>query len=76
MVIYICEKCTKKFNKKSNYQEHLNKKRPCVLNSNNIPNIPIIANDLNINDKENNTCDYCGKNFSTTFKLNKQIKNS
>ena len=39
MVIYVCIKCCKKFNRKSNYQRHLNRKFPCQKwQSNNIKN--------------------------------------
>lgn len=30
MVLYTCEKCGKPFNRKSNYEQHLNKKNPCI----------------------------------------------
>ena len=30
MVIYVCIKCNKNFNRKSNYRRHLNRKNPCV----------------------------------------------
>ena len=29
MVNYVCKKCNKIFNRKSNYQRHLNRKFPC-----------------------------------------------
>ncbi len=95
MVIYTCEKCFKEFNKKSNYIEHQNKKKPCNEHSKifqNIPDIPANpANPANFenliypdniiipNEQKNNDCnfcEYCGKKFSTTFNLNKHVKNS
>ncbi len=57
MVIYICEKCNKKFNKKSNYITHTeNKKLPCRPNQDLIHNNPkliqtnpnLIQNKLNL----------------------------
>jgi len=33
MVLYTCEKCGKPFNRKSNYEQHLNKKNPCIYNN-------------------------------------------
>ena len=32
MVLYKCNKCSKSFNKKSNYIRHINRKNPCVNN--------------------------------------------
>ena len=29
MVIYHCENCNKEFNRKSNYERHINRKNPC-----------------------------------------------
>ena len=36
MVLYTCEKCNKEFNQKSNYLNHINRKKPCISNENNI----------------------------------------
>ena len=36
MVLYTCEKCNKEFNQKSNYLKHINRKKPCISNENNI----------------------------------------
>jgi hypothetical protein len=30
MINYVCEKCNKEFNKKSNYIKHINRKNPCI----------------------------------------------
>lgn len=44
MVNYICCKCTKCFNRKSNYKHHINRKTSCVDNDLlNIPNIAELA---------------------------------
>lgn len=47
MYKYTCENCGKKFNQKSNYTKHLNKKNPCVIESNNAasPKLLIIEED-------------------------------
>lgn len=42
MVLHVCEKCNKEFNKKSNYLTHVNKKKPC--NKNLPKNIEITSN--------------------------------
>lgn len=49
MVKYNCSKCNKEFNKKSNYENHINKKKPCVKFSNKNTN----DNEININDNDN-----------------------
>ena len=38
MVTYCCNKCNKVFNRKSNYDYHINKKKPCKNNEPNDPN--------------------------------------
>lgn len=32
MVLHICKKCNKEFNRKDNYNTHVNKKLPCIKN--------------------------------------------
>jgi len=49
MVKYNCSKCNKEFNKKSNYENHINKKKPCVKFFNKNTN----DNEININDNDN-----------------------
>ena len=53
MVKYFCPKCNKEFDKKSNYDTHMNKKKPC--------NPEFIDS--------NKTCVHCGKLFSRTTGL-------
>ena len=54
MVKYTCPKCNKEFDKKSNYDTHMNKKKPC--------NPEFI-------DNSNKTCIHCLKIFSRTTGL-------
>ena len=54
MVKYTCPKCNKIFDKKSNYDTHMNKKKPC--------NSEVI-------DNSNKTCIHCAKIFSRTTGL-------
>ena len=34
MVLYICNKCNKNFNRKQCYDIHINRKNPCILDEN------------------------------------------
>jgi hypothetical protein len=54
MVKYTCPKCDKIFDKKSNYDTHMNKKKPCKPD---------------FIDNTNKTCVHCAKIFSTTTGL-------
>jgi hypothetical protein len=70
MVLYICEKCNKEFNRKSNYLCHLNKKISCTNsaqithNSAEITHIPIKnISEIN-NSKPDLSCKYCLKLFT------------
>lgn len=84
MVIYECERCHKIFNKKSNYNAHMNRKNPCK-----IINIKVEVNEVNENKEENKNslylenivknrvqCQYCKKIYSSKYHLNRHIKNS
>jgi hypothetical protein len=80
MVLYICKKCNKEFNRKDNYNTHLNKKFPCIKNISkknndiklfhNIPNNSILFQ----NTEKNTQCKFCSKNYSTIYNLNKHFK--
>jgi hypothetical protein len=87
MVIYTCEKCFKEFNRKCNYLEHLNKKKPCEQNITNSQKFPDIQKNSEIflnlqknseifekNLNNNIFCNFCNKTFSTIFNLNKHYK--
>lgn len=45
MVVYICDKCDKEFNKKCDYDRHINRKNPCIKNGQKKDNRNII-NDI------------------------------
>jgi len=71
-----CPNCLKKFNRKSNYERHLNRKYPCkiVINStcsNSKDGIPIPKVEYIEN---NNICNFCNRIYSTNFNLNKHLK--
>jgi len=61
MVEYVCQRCNKKFNKRSNYNAHINRKVICldvnknnnIINSNNQDDI---INEKNIKNNENTFC--------------------
>lgn len=70
-----CKKCGKLFDRKFNYERHVENKRPCVIVP--IPTIiekpQIILNDPKKDDNINE-CEYCGRSYSTKFNLNKHTK--
>ena len=81
MVNHTCDKCKKEFNKKSTYLNHINKKFSCELIKKDSEIFPdILKNSENqekTNENEENInifCNFCNKNFSTVFNLNKHCK--
>lgn len=84
MVVYTCDVCNHDFNKKSNYNSHLARKRPCKpvikestpnhnLNnksSKNIPNIPLHSK----NGISKHICDYCNRSYKYNYNLNRHHK--
>lgn len=76
MVLHVCEKCDKEFDKKSNYLSHINRKTPCKkITLNYSKNTLKIQNDM-IDNKTKFECIYCLKIFSRQFNLDKHIKNN
>jgi hypothetical protein len=80
MVLYECSKCNKEFDRKSNYNNHLNKKKSCDSSDNNNINEmnENIINDISDvlshfttvkNNVSENTCIYCETIFSRTNNL-------
>ena len=88
MVIHICEKCGKNFNKKSTYNDHVNNKKiPCKPNNiiiiENPHNIPITPHNIPINPHEipNNLiakiskyiCNFCERPFTRSDHLKRHL---
>lgn len=60
---YQCSKCDKIFNKKSNYNQHINRKKPCISNNKTIIDTKLY-------------CPDCNKKFSRRDNLNTHKKNN
>ncbi len=74
MVNYTCPTCNKQFNRKSNYDYHIeNKKKPCRPKN---PIEPMLnPGEPDLNPKNNgHSCGYCGFEFSTNSHMNRHIK--
>lgn len=83
MVLYKCDKCGKLFNKKSNFESHKNRKKPCFNEPKNIvkncekivenceAKVRESANKLKNNWQscKSNICSYCGKEFRQHYNL-------
>lgn len=86
MPLYKCEKCDKEFNKKSNFNSHLNKKNPCFNNPNNeqilnnkvdVQNVKNTSNDLiidNLKKDDDIICTFCETKFTRMSSLQRHIK--
>jgi len=81
MVLHICKKCNKGFNKKSNYNAHINKKIPCtknvIVDDNNckiIQNHP--TSSQIIQNQDEYKCTLCSKSFLNSYNLKKHINNN
>jgi hypothetical protein len=60
MVNHICEICNKCFNRKSNYDYHVNnKKNPCKINTQIIQNNPLEIKIIQNTDIKNTICILC-----------------
>ena len=64
-MIYKCNKCDKEFKQKSNYYNHINRKKSC----NNNYNINITEHNIDNIDNDNNLCIYCKKIFYNKYSL-------
>ena len=74
MVNFKCLKCNKEFDKKFNYESHMNKKKSCAINIPNSEIFPAIIKNSKISENNNIFCNFCNKTFSTIFNLNKHCK--
>ena len=87
MTEYVCYKCKKNFgNKKDHLERHINKKKSCVENNDNIlqnppqilPVPPILCQEIILNDekpKENIfECEFCLKTFAKKFNVDRHLK--
>lgn len=76
MPIYACEKCKKKFKQKCHYDNHLNRKYPCVINDNSDNE----DNDISESNKKlkskdpGHKCNNCKKTFSQKSSLLRHIE--
>ncbi len=91
MVTYTCNKCLKNFNKKSHYLQHVEqKKKPCqIIEENRLKNeskkiqfeserIQFESEKIQFESaslKNENICEFCKKNFSTSSNLYRHINN-
>ena len=81
MVLYYCNKCYKSFDKKHNYLVHMNRKRSCVNNSNNIQDLNEEIEEVQDIDSENELndnkkkfqCNYCAKEFTRKDNLKRHL---
>lgn len=84
MVEYICEKCSKKFSKKYNYECHQKRQRPCTKieyynsdaapslhqkNKENLSEKEESSDDDNIENNNGKTCNHCHKEFTRNSSL-------
>jgi hypothetical protein len=71
MVHYKCTTCAKVFNHRGNYQQHLNRKKPCSIDvascsTENVISQPTkntCSNSCSIDEKNKYNCKFCQKNF-------------
>lgn len=76
MVLYKCSVCLKEYTRKSNYESHKNRKKPCLK---------LTVNDCNKNEKncqiklsstKSNVCKYCNKTFTKNHNLLAHMRDS
>ncbi len=81
MNTFQCINCLKKFDRKYNYDRHINnKKKPCQPANNifdqNLPNFTEIYQNSPESDKkiEKHSCEYCEKDFTTIYTLKRHVE--
>ena len=87
MVSYKCHRCNKVFNRKSNYEYHVNRKNPCKINDCKIIQddcknfakqhhkiVHMVSNSRN-DELQNIKCTYCDKIFKHKCNLSVHVKN-
>jgi hypothetical protein len=71
MVLYKCNTCLKVFNRKSSFDNHLKRKKPCtppkILND-------IISSTTELNSARTIKCNYCERNYKRNSELNRHLK--
>jgi len=64
MTTYVCPRCSRTFDRKSNYDQHLRRKNPCL-----------VKEELHVQEKSRKAqeyiCDMCGHSYSSVSNLNK-----
>ena len=66
--MYICKICNYTTNRKSNFENHLNRKTPCEKNVDNMLKGYNNNNSFNSSIESTSTCIKCSKIFSTKWK--------
>ncbi|ANB50171.1 hypothetical protein [Powai lake megavirus] len=67
MVIFTCDQCSKQFDRKSNYERHLNRKNRCEKKKN-------ISGSKTLKKIFNNECKQCKREFSRKDSLTRHLK--
>jgi hypothetical protein len=69
MVLYVCNKCNKNFNRKQSYQAHINRKFSCILTENLNTNLELEKNNKQQNEEKCNKLEIELNNLKKDFEL-------